>query len=144
MNDSPKAINLDQDAVAELEALKDEYAARLVKQVIAHSGTLQSGELEVSADDLRAAATGRLSLELVLHLVAGGAVVLLVAGIAVLAFALLPETVHGTSARVGLGLGLFGALVAALASVGLYAMRRLGADVMADWLRERRSDTRRD
>jgi hypothetical protein len=141
MTEDPRDLNLDEDALAALEVLKDEYAARLIKQVIAQGHMPQDRVTDVSADDLRAAAAGRLSLDLILRTVAGFGLLMLLAGAAVFAFALLPEAVHGTSARIGLGLGLLGALVASLAGLGLHFVRQVGADAVLGWVQQRQSDS---
>jgi hypothetical protein len=137
---SSNRINLDQEAQVVLEELMDDYAGRLVGQATRRQAP-SANVVDVSASDLRAAAAGRLGLLSILQLIVVAGLFAFSAGAAVLAFALLPETLHGTIARVAVGLGLFGGVIASLAALTLYAVRQLGTDVVWRWLQQSKMDT---
>jgi hypothetical protein len=73
-------------------------------------------------------------VRIILHLcVAAGLVVVLASGISV-ALALLPTAVNNTTARVWIGIGLFGLIVAGVAAIALYVFHAVGQDALAEWL----------
>lgn len=157
----------DREAEAALRELMDEYAFHLTQRVLA-TATATEAMVAVSADALRAAAHDRdtaresaapaakphdvtasgsqdvgpivsgatqylrLGLAMMLTLVAVSATV--VAG------TLLPGVIQSTTARVWIGLGLAGGLLASIAGISLYVVRTFGEDAIGSFLRRVASD----
>jgi hypothetical protein len=153
MTQTPR-LTFDDEAKTTLSELMNEYAAELVQQALTTVAT-SDDLIEISAADLRAAAKlddhDREQIERTSHSKKPGvstvqrattilrlglavALVMVATSTTVVTAILLPAAVHSTTARIWVGVGVSGALIASLTCISLYVVRVLGEEAIGTLL----------